>query len=75
MQCSNPGRVKRFFLQPSRSIQGSTQLPIQWVLGAFPWSKADHSLPPSAKFKRSGTIPPCHIYAIVGCIGTSPVPL
>jgi hypothetical protein len=56
---SSLDRVKNFlFTTSSRPALGSTQLPIQWVLGDFspgvkrPGREADHSLPASVKVKK-----------------------
>jgi hypothetical protein len=53
------GRIKNFlFSMLSRPALGSTQPPIQWVLGGLstgvkrPGSEADHSPPASAEVKK-----------------------
>jgi hypothetical protein len=55
---------RHFFLQSSTSIQGSTQPPTQWVQGAFPQGKADHSHLSSVKVKEkwdyNSMWPTCH---------------
>jgi hypothetical protein len=56
---SSPSRVKNFlFPMPFRPALGSTQPPIQWVLGALspglkrPGREVDHSPPTSSKVKK-----------------------
>jgi hypothetical protein len=58
-QSSSPGRVKNFlYSTASRPALGSTQPPIQWVLGVLsqgikrPGREADHSPPASAEAKK-----------------------
>ena len=52
----------------SRPAVGPTQPPIQWVLQArplevnWPGLEADHSPPPSARFKVSGALPPLPLH-------------
>jgi hypothetical protein len=62
-----PARGKReifLFSTVSRLALGSTQSPIQWVLGAvsldvkWPGREADHSLPFSAEVMNGGVISP-----------------
>jgi hypothetical protein len=62
---SSPGRVKNFLFSTSaRPPLGSTQPPIQWVLGALssgvkrPAREADHSPPASAESRKCGSIHP-----------------
>jgi hypothetical protein len=54
VRSSSPGRVKNFhFSISSRPALGSTQRPIQWVLGVKrPGREADHSPPTSAEVKK-----------------------
>jgi hypothetical protein len=72
---SSPGRVKNvLFSKSSRPALGSTQPPIQWVLGAlFPGVKrqdreADHSPPDSADVMKMWiytSTPPICIHSVV----------
>jgi hypothetical protein len=52
---SSPGRVKNFLFSTfSRQAMGSTQPPIQWVLGVKRSEReADHSPPTSAEVKKT----------------------
>jgi hypothetical protein len=67
---SSPGMVKNFlFSTSSRPGLGSTQPPIQWVLGALspgvkrPGREADHSHPASAEDKKMWSIHPLpHVF-------------
>jgi hypothetical protein len=55
-----------FFSVASRPALGSTQPPLQWILGPVSLvvkqhgHETDHSLPSSAKVMNAGAIPPLH---------------
>jgi hypothetical protein len=57
--CSSPGRGKIVLSTSSRPVLGPTQLPIQWIPGAFsrgvkrPGREADYSPPTSAEVKNT----------------------
>jgi hypothetical protein len=75
VQGLSSNRVERFSVnQYNPNIVGTTQPPIQWVLGSYleaklplPVHESEHSNPPSAKFKNEwsyATTPPICLHGV-----------